>query len=110
MIHRTHVPEPPRGPAWITNYQERVSREEFVDGLHQVAEAFASGPAAEINGVTVVIPSNVDFVVRYERTPHGSYALLARIEWQENDVASPHTATTLRINPALGPNILRDAV
>lgn len=91
------VPRPGQGPAWLSNYEEAISREQFAESLLSIAQAIKEGPDVEINAVRVTIPSLVDCVVRYERTPHGTYALIMRGEWAEPGVRVSSTKHALTI-------------
>jgi hypothetical protein len=89
-----HGPHHGHGPEWIVSVQDDVSREQYAGHLSEIADALAVGNTVEINGTTVKLPDDVEFVLRYERTPHGSYALVIRVEWYADGAGGEHGVPT----------------
>lgn len=70
------------GPEWIVAvHEDALARSTFAAHLAAVADAAARGPELEVGGTVISIPAELAFDLRYERTPHGSLALVIRAEW-----------------------------
>jgi hypothetical protein len=90
------------GPEWLVRVDDHVSRAEFVTHVGAIAEALKSTGTIQINGTTLTVPDEVDLVLCYERTPHGSLALVIRAEWFNNPADSGMTVSSagLTISPS----------
>lgn len=74
------------GPEWLISVPDpSMPREQYADHLAALADALKAGAEIEINGTTIAVPATVEFVLRFERTPHGSMALVIRAEWFDDD-------------------------
>ena len=101
MPHPHHGPH--HGPPhhqWFLSIEEQVTREEFAENLWVLGRELAGGPALEINERTVEVPEEVKFILRYERTPHGSLALVIHAEWDEFAIPPITSIGGLRIGSA----------
>lgn len=98
-------PSPPRGPhhhgpQWFVSVEDHITREEFAENLEAIGKALAASSEIDINGKVVSVPKSIEFVLRFERTPHGSLALVMRAEWPENGEDSYEPSRRLTIGPA----------
>ncbi|HML50653.1 MAG TPA: hypothetical protein PKD84_04475 [Propionicimonas sp.] len=72
----------PHGPEWIISVHDQgVPREDLAQYLSSLGAALAQGGHLTISGQSIDVPAQVGFDLRYERTPHGSLALVVRAEW-----------------------------
>lgn len=91
------------GPEWIVAaHTQDLSRAEYAAHLRSISDALATGPDLRIDGTTITVPDDLDFELLHEATPHGTFALLVRIEWpKESGVrAAPASARGLAITGA----------
>ncbi|MDR1189692.1 MAG: hypothetical protein LBK95_19945 [Bifidobacteriaceae bacterium] len=73
------------GPEWLFSARDpETAREAFADHVSALAEALSAGGSVQLaEDVIVEVPETVGFELRYERPPHGGYALLVRVEWPD---------------------------
>jgi hypothetical protein len=108
MPHRKGLHGPPRahghGPEWLVSVQDDVTREQFAGHLGALAGALKDHAEVEVNGTTISVPENVEFVLRFERMPHGELALMIRAEWFATGSNGAYSvpAAGLTIGPAGG--------
>lgn len=73
------------GPQWIVAVHDpNLPREAFAAHLASAGEVLEINTSIEIGGRVIHLPGAVTFDLRYERTPHGSLALLFKAEWPEH--------------------------
>jgi len=102
-------PVPHGGPhrpqhEWIVAvHDDELPREEYAQHLEAVAQVLSSQSTLEVSGTRITVPDTVAFDLRFERTPHGSLALIVRAEWSESrqdTVPSPARGLVIRAVPA----------
>jgi hypothetical protein len=85
MPHRPHPGphQPPHRGRIVAHFAPEVSRDEFGVVLSDLGGLLQRSSVLTVNEVAVPVPDAVQFELVYERTPHGSLALVVRAEWQE---------------------------
>ncbi len=107
MRHSPHHHRPPThvGPEWIVAvHDDALTRSDYAALLRSLADAVDEGGRIEIDDVVIEMPGTVEVDLRFERTPHGTRALLVRAEWAEQAEAVITVGSTrsLRIRPVPG--------
>lgn len=93
MPHHHHGPGhgPHHGPhrgRIVAHSAPGLARDEYAGILTELGSLLEANATVVINDdVTVPVPSQVQFELVYERTPHGSLALVLRAEWPEVEAA-----------------------
>jgi hypothetical protein len=93
---------PQHGPQWFVSVEDDITREEFAGHLEAIGRALGASDEVDINGKVISVPESVEFVLRFERTPHGSLALVMRAEWPENGEDTYQSSRRLTVGPANG--------
>lgn len=99
MPHHHHdhhrPPHGPHGPQWIFNAAGDIERGKFYDQVAAIAGELGEIGSVQLGDTQVEVPTDLVGIVRFERTPHGTLALVFRAEWDETHGASPSTSTPI---------------
>jgi hypothetical protein len=80
-------PPPPRQKhEWLVNVEADRPLHEIAQTLETVASKLRTDGSVKLNGVAVTPPDPCEFMVRYERLPHGEMKLKLELTWEPDAV------------------------
>jgi hypothetical protein len=99
------MPLPPHqhGPEWIVaSHDEELPRPTFAAMLSNLGDILNHSGSVALKDKVMEVPALVTCDLRYERTPHGGYALMIRAEWSPDSepTLGSIAAASLDIRPA----------
>lgn len=96
--HHHHPAPPHRHHDVYFNLEESVARAEFARVLRRFADQVEDDGAVRLtDDLAAALPDGVELKVRYERTPHGTLALRAGVEWRDRLDSAPSTGSVAEL-------------
>lgn len=75
----------PKHHAWLANSEKIITTKEAGEILCKLSEKITAGGHFKLNSVSINMPNQCHFVMRYERRPAGELVLKTEMIW------SPHS-------------------
>ena len=79
--HHSRGPHGTDGPEWFFNAVGDVDRVTLFNQIAEIAAELAGSGATKLGTTEIEIPDDVLGTVRFERTPHGTLAIVLKAEW-----------------------------